>query len=107
MAIDIFEQLLNKEFGNKIKKEYRFAPPHRWRFDYAFADLKIAIEIDGGVFTNGRHVRGAGFKKDMEKFNAAAVRGWLVLKFTPQERYLTSTLETISETINYRKKEAP
>ena len=40
MAIDIFEQLLNKEFGNKIKKEYRFAPPRRWRFDYAFADLK-------------------------------------------------------------------
>lgn len=75
--------------------EYRFAPPRRWRFDYAWpADVLIAhgvscarggiaIEVEGGAFTRGRHTRGAGFVKDMEKYNAAALAGWKVLRVTP------------------------
>jgi very-short-patch-repair endonuclease len=67
-------------------REYRFAAPERdWRFDYAWPAYKIAVEVEGGVWSHGRHVRGSGFLADMEKYNAAAARGWLALRFTPDQ----------------------
>jgi hypothetical protein len=62
--------------------EHVFAPPRRWRFDGAYVDAKVAFEIDGGVWSGGRHNRGSGYVKDMEKLNTAAVNGWRVLRFT-------------------------
>ena len=35
--------------------EYRFAPPRRFRFDYCWPSRKLAAEVDGAVWTNGRH----------------------------------------------------
>lgn len=85
-------------------KEYRFHPTRLWRFDYAIPDLRIAIEIDGGIWINGRHNRASGYLGDMEKFNAAATLGWVVLKFTPREQYSAQTLNLITETIANRTK---
>ena len=65
--------------------EYRFHPERLWRFDYAIPGMMVAIEIEGGVWTIGRHTRGSGFIKDMEKYNAAAIMGWKVLRYTPQQ----------------------
>jgi hypothetical protein len=65
--------------------EYRFHAYRKWRFDYAFPSRGIAIEIEGGVFTNGRHTRGAGFTGDMEKYNAAVVLGWKILRYAPNK----------------------
>jgi hypothetical protein len=62
--------------------EHRFAPPRRWRFDLAWPDRMIALEVEGGVWTGGRHVRGKGFERDAEKYNAAQLRGWVVLRCT-------------------------
>ena len=74
-----------RELGLTPVPEHRFAPPRRWRFDLAFPDRKLAIEIEGGAFTRGRHTRGAGFVKDMEKYNAAVLLGWRLLRFTPSQ----------------------
>ena len=63
--------------------EFRFHPTRRWLFDYAWPDQKIALEIEGGVWIGGRHNRGAGFLKDMEKYNAAAILGWRLIRATP------------------------
>lgn len=63
-------------------QEYRFAPPRRWRFDLAWPSLRLALEIEGGVWTGGRHVRGKGFERDTEKYNAATLAGWRVLRVT-------------------------
>lgn len=87
-------------------KEHRFHPRRMWRFDYAILDLKVAIEIDGGVWTYGRHNRASGYIGDMEKFNAAASLGWVVLKFTPGEQLTRKALDLITETIAMRQKEA-
>ena len=62
--------------------EYRFAPPRRWRFDLAWPTRKIAVEIEGGVYTQGRHVRGKGFEGDVRKYNQAAKMGWQLFRFT-------------------------
>lgn len=66
-------------------REYRFHPTRRWRFDYAFPANMLAIEIEGGSWTGGRHTRGLGFQKDLEKYNEAAIMGWRILRFTPQD----------------------
>lgn len=71
----------------EFETEYKFHPTRQWRFDYAWPQLycKIAVEIEGGMWTNGRHTRGSGFKNDMEKYNVAAFMGWLVFRFTPEQ----------------------
>jgi very-short-patch-repair endonuclease len=62
--------------------EYRFHTTRRWRFDYAWPQLRLALEVDGGAWVGGRHTRGAGYEKDCEKLNAALLAGWRVLRFT-------------------------
>lgn len=57
----------------------------RWRFDLAFESLQLAIEVDGGLFSGGRHSRGAGIVKDNEKINAATLLGWRVLRVSTQQ----------------------
>lgn len=61
--------------------EYKFHPDRKWRIDFAWPGLKLAVEIEGGIWTGGRHTRGAGFMADMEKYNALAVLGWRLLRF--------------------------
>lgn len=56
-----------------------------WRFDVAWPKAKVALEIDGGAFRQGRHTRGAGFKEDMDKGNAAILSGWRVLHCLPDQ----------------------
>jgi len=63
-------------------EEYRFAPPRRWRFDWAWVHQKLAVELEGGTWSYGRHVRGNGFKRDCIKYNEAALLGWRVLRVT-------------------------
>ena len=64
------------------EREYRFAPPRRFRADFAYPERKLLIEVEGGVWTRGRHTRGAGYTSDAEKYNLATVKGWHVLRFT-------------------------
>ena len=63
--------------------EYEFAPGRKWRFDWAFPDRKIAVEVEGGNWGNGRHTRGKGYEDDCEKYNAAVAAGWSLFRFTP------------------------
>ena len=66
----------------KIREKLKYAGLKDWRFDFAIPREKIAIEIEGGIFTGGRHVRGVGFEKDCEKYNCALLLGWRVLRFS-------------------------
>ena len=64
------------------EREHRFAPGRRWRFDFAWPKERVAVEVEGGVWTRGRHTRGSGFVGDLEKYNAAALLGWIVIRVT-------------------------
>lgn len=61
--------------------EYRFHPVRKWRFDVVFADAKVAVEIEGLVRGGrGRHQTVAGVSGDIEKYNEAAIAGWVVVR---------------------------
>ncbi len=62
--------------------ELQFHPTRRWRFDSAFPEKKVALEIEGAVWVQGRHTRGSGFVKDIEKYNEAGILGWRVFRAT-------------------------
>ncbi len=61
-------------------KEYRFHPKRMWRFDLAWPQYKIAVEIEGGTAKHGRHVRPAGYRADCIKYNTALLHGWRVIR---------------------------
>ena len=61
-------------------REHHFHPRRGWRFDLAWPDRKLACEVDGGVHSGGRHVRGRGFEEDAVKLNEALLLGWRVLR---------------------------
>lgn len=67
-----------------FEREYHFAESigRKWRFDFAFVDRKLAMEVDGAIWSGGRHVRGAGVERDAEKYSAAAALGWRVIRLT-------------------------
>ena len=83
-------------------REWQFALDRKHRFDFAWPSLKVAVELHGGVYTRGRHVRGSGFTNDCEKYTLAASSGWLILHFTSaQLQNPAVVLERIAETLAY------
>ena len=84
--------------------EMRFHPARRWRFDFAWPDHRVAIEIEGGVWTGGRHTRGSGFVADCEKYNRAALAGWTVFRMTAEQVKDRAWLEAIAGMIRSRSK---
>jgi very-short-patch-repair endonuclease len=81
LADDWERQMASYNLGPYVK-EHRFHQDRKWRFDYAFPTLMVAVEIDGGTWISGRHSRGIGYRGDCEKMAEAAILGWRVLRFT-------------------------
>lgn len=78
--------------------EYRFHPIRKWRFDFAHIKMRIAVEIEGAVYTRGRHTRGTGYLKDCEKYNEAQMLGWKVLRYsTTQTGEMVRDIERLVE----------
>lgn len=77
------------------EREYRFDPERRWRIDFCFPAERLAIEIEGGVWQRGRHVRPLGFTRDIEKANALALAGYRLLRFTTQQVQSGYAIDTV------------
>ena len=93
------------EFHLKLAKitgwvrEYKFHPQRKWRSDFCWPDYKIFVEIEGGVYMQGRHTRGKGFTADCEKYNEAVLLGWHVLRVTSQQVKNGQALQWIEKAI--------
>lgn len=57
---DFFTMLCRSDLKVECIKEHKFHPIRKWRFDYAIPEHKIALEVEGGVWTGGRHTSPKG-----------------------------------------------
>ncbi len=66
------------------REQYRFDSVRLWRFDFAWPERKIAFEMEGAIWMRGGggHSHPLGIEKDIEKYNAAAIQGWAVIRIT-------------------------
>jgi len=93
-----FEILWRSLGGGELKKEHKFSDGRRFRFDYFTAG--VGIELEGGVWTRGRHTRPSGFLNDMEKYNLAASMGILVFRIPSHDistKWISPIIKTIKE----------
>ncbi|HCQ9879723.1 TPA: DUF559 domain-containing protein [Acinetobacter baumannii] len=68
-----------------FEQEYKFHQTRKWRADFLITGTKILIEVEGGIWSGGRHTRGKGYIGDMEKYNSAAMMGFTVLRFSTEQ----------------------
>ena len=83
-----FEAKLARELKTlkiKFEQEFYFHPERKWRADFHLIDKKILVEIEGGIWSGGRHTRGKGYLGDMEKYNAATMMGFQVIRFSTDQ----------------------
>jgi very-short-patch-repair endonuclease len=81
--------------------EVQFHPVRLWRADYLWRHpYKLIVEVDGGLFVQGRHSRGVGAEKDMEKHAAALALGYRVLRVSPRHVKDGRALQWIEEVLN-------
>lgn len=83
-------------------REHRFHPERRWRFDFAWPDIMLAVEVEGITHGDGggRHQRGTGYMEDCDKYNAAMFLGWRLLRYTGEHLKSGVHLIQISRAIN-------
>ena len=62
-------------------REYRAIKGRKFRFDFAWVERKLLVEVNGGTYTKGAHSTGRGIARDYEKANLAVLQGWRVLSF--------------------------
>lgn len=90
--------------------EHVFHPTRKWRFDAAYVEEKIAIEIEGGTGWKrdggkSRHLTPSGFREDVEKYNSAAILGWCLIRLTPAMLRDGTAIEAIGRALKARWKE--
>lgn len=79
---EMFAQHLRAEKLPAPVREFRFDPVRQWRMDFAWPAQRLAVEVEGGIHSGGRHTRGAGFEADARKYLAAMLAGWRVVRVT-------------------------
>lgn len=84
-------------------REYVFAKPRRWRLDFAWVEQKVAVEVEGGIWIQGRHNRGKGYESDLEKHNELTMRGWRLLRFGQKMVDSGSAVEIIGLLLDHLK----
>ena len=82
---DRFLTLWKAVDGHPLEREYRFHAERRWRADFAHLQARCLIEVEGGIWVNGRHNRAAGFNADLEKYLEAGLAGWRVFRLGPEQ----------------------
>lgn len=87
------------------EREFAFCPGRRWRADFRIRD--VLIEVEGGGWTGGRHVRGAGFEADCEKYAEAVALGYRVLRVTPGMVHDGSALDYVRRILRKEKTHDP
>lgn len=81
-----------------LQSELKIIPKRRFRFDFGYLPSKVLIEINGGNWIRGRHVRPASINNEYEKYNLAVAHGYVVFTLSPEmitEQWLQIIVDTI------------
>jgi very-short-patch-repair endonuclease len=101
-----------------VERELRFAKAAMgigWRFDFAWREYMLAVEIDGVVVqriggklvVGGRHATITGIREDNRKINAAILLGWHVLRFLQSDVKPKLAIDTTTRVLVARGWRAP
>lgn len=74
-----------EELAAGVAREYEFGAclARKWRFDFAWPDQRIAVELDGGSYLPmSRHGSGPGRDDEVIRDAAATLLGWRVFRVT-------------------------
>lgn len=85
-----------------FEQEYKFHPKRKWRADFLIIGTKILVEVEGGIWSGGRHTRGKGYIGDMEKYNSAAMMGFIVLRFSTEQVKSGLAVQQIEKMVSER-----
>lgn len=82
------------------RREVKFLTSRKWKFDFAFEDCNFAVEVEGGIWMEGggAHSHPSAIERDIEKYNAAQLNGWVVYRATPA---MIKSGVAIDEIMNY------
>lgn len=83
----------------QFEQEFRFHPKRKWKADFHLIGRKILIEVEGGIWSGGRHTRGKGYIGDMEKYNSATMMGYQVIRFSTEQVKTGSAIEQIEKMV--------
>ena len=87
-----------KELGyGDYEREFKFCPSRKWLFDFAVPRINLAVELEGGIWIQGRHSRGAGYQSDLDKYNTAILLNWTVFRFSVADVLNGQARETLRQ----------
>jgi len=82
------------------EREYKFHPTRKFRFDFAWPEWMVALEVEGGIYSGkSRHTTIGGFEKDCIKYALAAQLGWRLYRFSSGQVLKGIALQFIEEEI--------
>ena len=79
----------------EFEQEFKFHPSRKWRADFHLKGKKVLVEVEGGIWSNGRHTRGKGYLGDLDKYNAATMMGYQVIRFSTEQVKSGKAIEQI------------
>lgn len=85
LELALLQQLRALGLTDGMVRQHAFHPARKWRFDFSWPAQRLAMEVDGGTWTNGAHSRGSGVEKDCEKLAHAVINGWRVMRCTTDQ----------------------
>lgn len=66
------------------EREVRMVSGRNWRVDFLLRQHNLVVEVEGGIWRQGRHSRGSGMESDMQKYNALVICGFSVLRYSTE-----------------------
>lgn len=89
-----------KAYKIEFEQEFQFNPERKWRADFHLVGTRILIEVEGGIWSNGRHTRGKGYIADMEKYNSATALGYSVYRYSTEQVKSGKAIEEIRRMVS-------
>jgi len=100
---EILKALILQDFNLICILEHKFHDTRKWRIDLFIPAIKVAIELEGGVYTGGRHTRPEGFLNDIEKYNNITILGLKLLRYAHVKHLYSDILKDLKELIDNEK----